>query len=418
MRNAPAALDVRPADARPAAGRAALDVRPADAKPGAGRPGAASSPARARSISDAFDPGGRDSPTQIEPGPFRDPILAPRGDDALAAKPDRPGRDDGAPVAAGVGTGPAPMQPGRDAPSSNFDDSGELAIGEVSRVVNLADITRDRENATRKSGLNPTFRSTGAIPRAATGALPRAATGAIPRATTSSIARSTGMIASMAGVNADGVPVGEGDGDLGMAMAPVRKSHRRGLITLLSVAIVMVLGGLGAVVLLVATDDDPIGGKLGKVRDIDTLRPEDPITHRPLGSAATKPPPNPLVPRVNQHQRVAVPTPSTGSTQEPEPLPGNSLSADEVEDVARKHQDITNRCYMRSQRGADSILIGEVKKITVTLTVDRDGNVGDLKLSEHEADNLGKCLTMSIKGWKFRQSAGGTFRFSLNFVGS
>ena len=92
--------------------------------------------------------------------------------------------------------------------------------------------------------------------------------------------------------------------------------------------------------------------------------------------------------------------------------------ADEVEDVARKHQDMTNRCYMRSQRGADSILIGDVKKISVTLTVDRDGNVSDLKLSEHETDNLGKCLTMSIRGWKFRQSAGGTFRFSLNFVGS
>jgi hypothetical protein len=200
-----------------------------------------------------------------------------------------------------------------------------------------------------------------------------------------------------------------------MGLPPVRKSHRRGLITLLTVAIVMVLGVSGAVVLLVTTEDHPIGGGLGTVHDIDTSRPEDPITHRPLGSAAAPPTPSPLVPR--PHQRVTLPNPPGGGTQDLE-LPGNTLGADEVEDVARKHQDITNRCYMRSQRGADSILIGDVKKISVTLTVDRDGNVSDLKLSEHEADNLGKCLTMSIKGWKFRPSAGGTFRFSLNFVGS
>jgi hypothetical protein len=106
------------------------------------------------------------------------------------------------------------------------------------------------------------------------------------------------------------------------------------------------------------------------------------------------------------------------SSHDPEPLPpGDSLRADEVEDVARKHQDVTQRCYLRSQRGADSIIVGDVKKIGVTLTIDNDGNVSDIKLSDHGADNLGKCLTASMKGWKFRQAAGGTFRFSLNFVG-
>jgi hypothetical protein len=70
---------------------------------------------------------------------------------------------------------------------------------------------------------------------------------------------------------------------------------------------------------------------------------------------------------------------------------------------------------MRSQRGADSILIGDVKKISVTLTVAVDGTVSELQLSEHGADNLGKCLTTSMKGWRFRPSAGGTFRFSLIF---
>jgi hypothetical protein len=84
--------------------------------------------------------------------------------------------------------------------------------------------------------------------------------------------------------------------------------------------------------------------------------------------------------------------------------------------MARKHTDMTQRCYMRSQRGADAINIGDVKKIGVTLTVDKDGNVSDVQLSEHAGDNLGKCLTGSIKSWKFRPSAGGGFRFSLAFA--
>jgi hypothetical protein len=72
---------------------------------------------------------------------------------------------------------------------------------------------------------------------------------------------------------------------------------------------------------------------------------------------------------------------------------------------------------MRSQRGVDSILIGDVKKIAVTLMIDKDGNVSEVKLSDHAADNLGKCLAGAIRSWKFRPSSGGTFRFSLNFVG-
>ncbi|HZJ66938.1 MAG TPA: GYF domain-containing protein, partial [Kofleriaceae bacterium] len=93
---------------------AALDVRPSDAKPAAARPGGA----RAKSISDAFDSGdpvNRESPTQIEPVPFRDPILSPRGNEP--------------PAPAGAGTGPAATVANPDAPASNFDDSGELAIG-------------------------------------------------------------------------------------------------------------------------------------------------------------------------------------------------------------------------------------------------------------------------------------------------
>jgi len=171
----------------------------------------------------------------------------------------------------------------------------------------------------------------------------------------------------------------------------------------------------------VTTSDDSTTGTLGSVRDIDTSRPEDPITHRPIdpvGPGSANPTPNPVVPHPPPRLPRPNPNPNpnpAGSSHEPDPQ-GDSLRGDEVEDVARKYQDMTQRCYMRSMRGADGILIGDVKKIAVTLTIDKDGNVNAVQLSEHGADNLGKCLTGSIRGWKFRQSSGGTFRFSLNFV--
>jgi hypothetical protein len=73
---------------------------------------------------------------------------------------------------------------------------------------------------------------------------------------------------------------------------------------------------------------------------------------------------------------------------------------------------------MRSQRGADAILVGDVKKIAVTLQIEKDGSVTDVQLSDHAADTLGKCLSAAIKGWKFRASGGGRFKFSLNFISS
>jgi hypothetical protein len=204
------------------------------------------------------------------------------------------------------------------------------------------------------------------------------------------------------------------DGDPSRTMAPVRRSHRRGLIMLLMVASVLVLGVIGALVVFVTLDDDTPGGNLGPVRDIDTSRPEEPIAPHPTGSAGpVTPPPTPAPPRQTPRPRV------TGSGAGPiveAPPTGNTISSDEVEDVARKHQDVTQRCYMRSQRGADAIIVGNVKKIDVTLTIDRDGNVGEVQLSDHAADSLGKCLNTTIRGWKFQHSRG-TTRFSLAFAG-
>jgi predicted Zn finger-like uncharacterized protein len=277
----------------------------------------------------------------------------------------------------------------------------DLHIGEVSRVVKLADLA-PRPRAERPGTVNRAATNPGAITRLPTN-------GGGYRHTSPGLNAVNGPSA--------GLPSGyihSGADPDPSAIAPVVKAHRRGLIALLSVALVMVAGVIGAVALLVNTSDDPTGGGLGPLHNIDTSRPEDPITHRPIEPAPAAPV-APTGPRpVFKGPRPAGPAPVTA----PEPPPANSLGYDEVEDMARKHSDMTKRCYMRSQKGTAQITVGDVKKIDVTLAVDRDGNVNELLLSDHATDVLGKCLTTSIKSWKFRASGGGKFRFSLNFAPS
>ncbi|HEX4421416.1 MAG TPA: GYF domain-containing protein [Kofleriaceae bacterium] len=298
-------------------------------------------------------------------------------------------------------------------------DGDDLDIGEVSRVVNLADLARSARatpqparragsiagGSARLTGANPSLRATGPNPALrGTGASPNLP--AMP---------GDPALAATSPVGPDGL---DGVAPQPDALAPVATSHRRGLIALISVAVVLVVGVILAVMVFVKPSDEPTNGSLGKVHDIDTSRPEDPITHRPMepgpgsagsGSSAQTLPHLPPPHRPN-------PPPPTGSNHEPEPPAGDALRSDEIEDVARKHQDMTQRCYMRSQRGADAILVGDVKKIAVTLQIDKDGAVVDVQLSDHTADVLGKCLATSIRSWKFRQSGGGRFKFSLNFV--
>ncbi len=315
------------------------------------------------------------------------------------------------PFAGRVDGGPATSSPpaSGDASAAGGDADGELHIGEVSRVVNLGDLSR-----TPRTSAAPVRRApTAAATRATGAATALRGTGA------ATALRSTSSVASLGGTAApapspDGTPDAPGEPDAALAQPPEPRSHRRGLFALLGFALVLVLGVTTAVVLFVVGSDDLTGSKLGRVRDIDTSRPEDPITHRPLAPGVTPTPPaNPFIPRPVQPPRPTNPV----VPRDPEPVAsGPSLRSEEIEEMARKHQDMTQRCYMRSQRGADAILVGDVKKIAVTLTIDRDGNVSNVGLSEHANNNLGKCLIGSMRSWKFRASAGGAFRFSLNFV--
>jgi predicted Zn finger-like uncharacterized protein len=396
-----------PAEARPARDR--IEVRaeapraPAEARP-AGKLGARDAPAptsSSRPFADPFDPGqagddlagNSDGKTVLEALPFDDapvePRLAPGASGESAA--DRGGT---APAA------PAHAAPPRGDFGSDFGSDDDLDIGEVSRVVNMADVARGARAQDRP-----------AVQRAPTA--PAAAT------------RSTGVESSLrpsARLAAPAASPAAVDGEPGVGSAPVVRAQRRGLIALLMVVIVLVLGVVGAVLFVTRSEDTPTTS-LGTVQDIDTSRPDDPVGHHPVGSAgsagsaaAPGPAVAPTAPPVTTRPRPR-PTPGPGTGQIAEAPPaGNPLGGDEIEDVARKHQEMTQRCYMRSQRGADAILVGDVKKIAVTLTIDRDGNVSELQLSDHAADALGKCLTGAIRSWKFRPSAGGMFRFSLNFV--
>ena len=84
--------------------------------------------------------------------------------------------------------------------------------------------------------------------------------------------------------------------------------------------------------------------------------------------------------------------------------------------MAAKNSGVTQRCYMRAQRGTDGILLGDLKKVAVTLVVGTDGAVNDVQLSDNlGANTLGKCLIGTIRTWKFRASQGGTFRFTMHF---
>jgi predicted Zn finger-like uncharacterized protein len=366
------------------------EVRPAG-KLGARDASAPAPASSARPFADPFDPGeagddlagASDGKTVLEALPFDDAPVEPRVAPAASGEP-----------AADRG-GTAPAAPAHAAASrSDFGSDDDLDIGEVSRVVNLADVARGARAQDRP-----------AVQRAPTA--PAAAT------------RSTGVESSLrpsARMAAPAASPAPADGEPGVGSAPVVRAQRRGLIALLAVAIVLVLGVVGAVLFVTRSDDAPTTS-LGTVQDIDTSRPDDPVVHHPAGSAGSAGPAvAPTAPQVTTRPRPR-PTPGPGTGQIAEAPPaGNALGGDEIEDVARKHQEMTQRCYMRSQRGADAILVGDVKKIAVTLTIDRDGNVSELQLSDHAADTLGKCLTGAIRSWKFRSSAGGTFRFSLNFV--
>ncbi len=386
----PAILKPMPAGSAPAA------VKPAR---GATQPGL--SPG-AQALAAAFDASDSSETaleglTQVEAPAFNDEISTAADPVANKRMFDRFDSVEPKTTARPVAEGWAPPQPPVHTPSQEtvaVADAGpeedNLEIGEVSRVVNLADLMKP---ARSKTGRAPGLRTTGSVQRMSPGELglsPLAATGPL----------------GAAGLAADGAI------ETALPPPPV-VANRRAMLMLVIVAAIVLGAATAVVVVMMQGSDDEDQVNYGRGTYVDTDRPDDP--HRnpldPVGpGSAVAPKPHPTFRPFTPN----TPHPPTGSDDAADSH--GSLRGDEIEDIARLHQATTNRCYMRAQRGAEALTIGEVKRITVSLTIDRDGAVTAVTLSDHGSDSLGKCLIGAIRGWKLRPSPGGNFQITLAFT--
>ncbi len=296
----------------------------------------------------------------------------------------------------------APMFPTPSVPEASAveGDSDDMEIGEVSRVVNLADLMR--QGPTRAATANPANR-TGAIGRV-TGPVPRInATGAVPRI------NATGGVALIDAVDAlpSGLP-----GTLDAPAEP-EKHSRRGLYILLAGAAAL-LGAAAVILVLVLNANEDVTG-LGGQYEYNTERP-DLIVRRPGDpgpGSMIEPPQNPFIPKP---PKPPVRPPTQGSNRIiPDPPQGNSLKSDEVESMARSTSSTTTACFRRASKGADDIILSDVKKIRVVFKVNPDGTVApnSVDLSEKRSATLSSCLSRMVASWKFRPNAGGDFGFIL-----
>ncbi|MBV8760779.1 MAG: zinc-ribbon domain-containing protein [Deltaproteobacteria bacterium] len=372
--------------------------------------------AGAAALAAAFDSSEGDQLTSVGPPPFNDDL------ETMAEPTSGKRPDPFAPPFAAKAEAPKPAAPKPGALSLDslakeqqsgdgvVEDDG-LDIGEVSRVVNLADLARQGKKPANQTGA--VARITGPVGRV-TGQVGRV-TGPVNRIT-SSVARLSPAELGLPGADPNAL-LANPDAAVGDAAVPppVAHSHKRGMIMLLGVAGVLLLGVVGAVLLMVtsSSDDTPMG--LGHTSQINSDRPED-IGHPrapgdTTGSATTT-----TKKITTSHWPVIRPQgPVQQQPEVPEDPNLKKLGADEIEDMAAKNGEGTKRCYMRAQKGALGIEIQDLKKISVTLSVDKTGTVTDVQLSDHANDQFGQCLVARIKGWRFRVSPGGTFRIALAF---
>ncbi len=284
-------------------------------------------------------------------------------------------------------------------PDLDMPEDESLDIGEVSRVVKLADLAKMGSPA-RKVSRPPLGRATASNARLDPAALAAAST--VPGDP------------ALAGLQQ---PIAE-TGEIQIAAPVVAQAHRRGLIMLIGVAAVLLIGVAIAVVLIVGGNGgDTGGGGLGPSRSIDTSRPEEVVRAHMMNDPGTG---SGSAVAIRQQHHFTNQNPNhllTGSADEtPGDPKGTRLKAEEIEDMAHKQEGGTQRCYMRAQKGVEGIEIGDLKKLAVTLTVDKTGTVTDVQFSEHGTETLGQCLGSQIKRWKFRESPGGTFRFVMAFA--
>ncbi len=290
----------------------------------------------------------------------------------------------------------APVVPVSQPDDEHDNEDDNLDIGEVSRVVNLADLARSANR--QKAAVTAAPRVTASRP-------------AVGRLTATTPKYDPAHIGLDATASVEALP----PAPPGLAAAPVvAQAHRRGLIMLIGVAAVLLAGVTVAVVFMLNQDTDDSATLGPTSRGIDTSRPDEVVRAHMVPTPEN--PANPTRP-IHHTQLIQPHTGPTPGIETPE-VPGTHLKPEEIEDMAQKNSTGTQRCYMRAQRGEMGLELGDLKKIAVTLVIDKTGTVNDVQLSDHGTDSLGACLSGQIKRWKFRESAGGQFRISLAFAGN
>jgi len=177
----------------------------------------------------------------------------------------------------------------------------------------------------------------------------------------------------------------------------------------------VLLGAAAVILVLVLNSNEDVTG-LGGQYEYNTERP-DLIVRRPgdPGPGSTiEPPQNPFIPK-QPKPPVRPPTQGSNKIVPVDPPLGNSLKSDEVEAMARSTSSTTTACFRRASKGADDIILSDVKKIRVAFKVNPDGTVApnSVDLSEKRSATLSSCLSRMVASWKFRPNAGGDFGFIL-----
>jgi len=216
--------------------------------------------AGAKALAEAFDISPAESATAVEAQAFSDeittsaePVAARRADDqadAATTMPRTPALFAPRPLPTPKPT-PLPRPAGavETAPIMSEDD---MEIGEVSRVVKLADIAKMSAPKKPKVG-----RTTGSVPKIPLGELGLAAAPGV----------GTGALAAM--------PMGAPMPSESVVAAVPAAVHRRGMMIMLGAAALLLAGGIIAVVLLVQNGDDEGSSTLGHSIQYDTNRPDD-----------------------------------------------------------------------------------------------------------------------------------------------
>jgi predicted Zn finger-like uncharacterized protein len=331
------------------------------------------------------------------------PIAAPPPVAPLAAAP-RPTR-----TAARFDTGeadddpPALQDDDGPGPSATAAHDDDLDIGEVSRVVRLADLMAPPPAA--------------AAPVAPMLAKPRA-----PTASVAAIGRATGAVPSL-GPAAPALPPPVAlDGEPLLPPAPAPRRRPVALYLAIGAA---AIGGIVATALIVSSGGEDTSGNAttGTGDDYSGIGFRPPDNRGTGASAGTgsgtaagtgsgRPGPGtgrrPVGSGTGTGAGTAAGTGSgtgSGTATEVPVNPGlRELTPDDVFTMSRRMETGTRRCYERAIK-ADPFL--KVSKIRATITVSATGGVSDVRLSDKADHPLGQCLSAAIKRWPFGPSKAG-----------